>query len=113
DVLPAFNLTLATLLPLVAVGAAYFARAGVRLPWPWALLAAGLSGVHSSLAVAYLNQPPGHVLSLAVTPVGVPAAGPRPAAGAGARRPASPASWPRVPPSRTGPRCRWSSFPSR
>src|SRR5262249_40191500 len=74
DVLPAFNLTLATLLPLVAVGAAYFARAGVRLPWPWALLAAGLSGVHSSLAVAYLHQHLGHVLSLAVTPVVITAA---------------------------------------
>jgi hypothetical protein len=71
---PSFNLTLASLVPLVGVAAAYFAREGMRLPWRWALLAAGLAGVHSSLSVAYLNQHLGHVLSLAVVPVAVTAA---------------------------------------
>jgi len=74
DVVQAFNLTLATLVPLVAVAAAYFAREGVRLPWRWALLAAGLAGIHSSLSFAYLNQHLGHVLALAVMPVAVTSA---------------------------------------
>ena len=74
DVVQAFNLTLATFVPLVAVAAAYFAREGVRLPWRWALLAAGLAGIHSSLTLAYLNQHLGHVLSLAVLPVAVTSA---------------------------------------
>ena len=64
----------AAFVPLVAVAAAYFAREGVRLPWRWALLAAGLAGIHSSLSLAYLNQHLGHVLSLAVMPVAVTSA---------------------------------------
>jgi len=74
DVIQAFNLALASFMPLVAVAAAYFAREGVRMPWRWALLAAGLAGIHSSLSLAYLNQHLGHVLSLAVMPIAVTAA---------------------------------------
>ncbi len=73
-VVPAFNLTLASFLPLVCVAAAYFAREGIRLPWRWALLAAGLAGIHSSLSLAYLNQHLGQVLSLAVAPIAVTSA---------------------------------------